>query len=391
MIHKFSKWVLGLLMAAFLPLSAPAQQQVQQQQQQDQKQQLKQQQPQESGYKFTLDKQLPCSPVKRQIGSTCWCYATMSFLESEVIRTQGKVLDLSEMYNVQYILTEKSSNYVRLAGKTAIADGGLGHHVTNTWRAVGLAPEEACKHVSHMKIFAELKKTLDEQVKTRKGWTPEIAAQVKTAIENMLGTLPEKFTFESKEYTPVTFAKEVVKLNPDDYIELTSYTHHPFYQKIRLEIPDNWDFEGNFYNVPLDELEKIVDNALANGYTVVWDGDVSEKTYSESKGVALIPVEGPDGQKSPAVEQKITQQLRQDAFDTFATTDDHVMHIAGVAHDQNNNKFYYVKNSHGLNGPYAGYLYMSLPYFRLKTVSLVVHKNSVPADVARKLSLTPSK
>ena len=262
--------------------------------------------------------------------------------------------------------------------------------MTNSMLKYGLMPDEACKHVNVSKLFTELREALDERVKSREGFTRGFKFEVDAIIDDHLGRLKEIFEYQGEEYTSRSFAAEVVKLNPEDYIELTSYTHHPFNQQIRLEIPDNWDFSSDFYNVPIDDLERIVDNALANGFSISWDGDVSEKgNYDENKGYAIIPVQGPEGEKIPAKEQKVIQSMRQNTFDTFVTTDDHLMHLVGVAHDQNGTKFYLIKNSHGAKkGPYGGYLYMSQSYFRLKTVSIMVNRRSLPRDLVRRLGIS---
>ncbi len=366
MKNKSLKLTLALLFVVGIPLLAAAQ---------------------EQGYKFTIDKEVKRSPVKRQIGGTCWCYATVSFLESEVLRTQNKELDLSEMFIVCKLIPEKASNYVRLGGKTKVGDGGLGHHVIEPWKIYGLMPDEAFPHVSVSKLFGELRTLMDERIKNRAGYTSEFNAEVEALIEKHVGKIPEKFTCEGKEYTPQTFAADVVKLNPDDYVELTSYTHHPFYQQIRLEIPDNWDFDEDFYNVPLDEYEQIVDNAIENGYTVTWDGDTGRRGKVRVSSVYHVPVDGPEGEKLPAQQKVITQQIRQHSFDTFDTTDVHLMHLVGIAHDQNGQKFYLIKNSHGPTGTYDGYCYMSQAFFRLDTISLAVNRNAIPPEIRQKMGI----
>jgi bleomycin hydrolase len=363
---KSLKLILALSLVACIPLIAAAQ---------------------EEGYKFTIDKELARTSVKQQVGSTCWCYATISMLEAEVLRTQQKDLNLAERYLVAKIIPEKASNYVRLGGKTNVAEGGLVHHVTEPWRKFGLVPEEIYPHISLRPLFGELRTMMDEQVKTRAGYTPDFNTQVEALIEKHLGKVPEKFTYQDKEYTPQTFAAQVVQLNPDDYIELTSYTHHPFYTQIRLEIPDNWDFEDDFYNIPLDEYEQIVDYSINNGYTVTWDGDTGRRGKVNAPDCYLVPVDEPQGEKVPAKEKVITQELRQKSFDTFDTTDVHLMHITGIAHDQNGEKFYLIKNSHGTRGAYDGYKYMSRSFFRLDTISIGVNRNAIPQELRQKMGI----
>ena len=342
---------------------------------------------QDEGYKFTIDKELPRTPVKSQVGGTCWCYATVSFVESEVLRTQGKELDLSEMYIVCKLIPEKAEDYVRLGGKTRVGDGGLAHHVFEPWKKYGLMPNEVFPHVSVSRLYSELTTMLDERVKSRGGYTPEFAAKVDELITKHVGVIPDKFEFEGKEYTPKTFAEEVVQLNPDDYVEITSYTHHPFYEQFRLEIPDNWDFEDDFYNVPLDEMEQIIDASIASGYTVLWDGDVGARGKVRAPSVYHVPVEGPEGEKLPAKQQVITQEIRQHSFDTFSTTDVHLMHLVGVAHDQIGQKFYLIKNSHGARGAYDGNVYMAQSFLRLDTTSMAVNRNAIPEEIRQKMGI----
>lgn len=342
---------------------------------------------QEEGYKFTIDKELPRTSVKSQIGGTCWCYATVSFVESEVMRTQGKELDLSEMFLVCKLIPEKAENYVRLGGKTVVGDGGLAHHVFEPWKKYGLMPNEIFPHVSVSRLFAELKTMMDEQVKSRGGYTPEFAAKVDELITKHVGVIPDKFEFEGKEYTPKTFAAEIVQLNPDDYVTITSYTHHPFYEQFRLEIPDNWDFEDDFYNVPLDEMEQIIDASIESGYTVLWDGDVGARGKVRVPSVYHVPVEGPEGEKLPAKQQVITSEIRQHSFDTFDTTDVHLMHLVGIAHDQIGQKFYLIKDSHGARGTYEGNVYMAESFLRLDTTSLAVSRNAIPEEIRQKMGI----
>jgi len=210
-----------------------------------------------------------------------------------------------------------------------------------------------------------------------------------------MGAPPTSFTYNGKTYTPKEFAQSL-GLNPDDYIELTSFTHHPFYQKFILEVPDNWA-ESDVYNVPLDEFHQIVDNALMNGYTVEWGSDVSEPYYSEKNGMALVPqkeVPSTGARESydsifisPVPQKTITQEMRQQAFDNLTTTDDHGMQIIGIAKDQDGDEFYIVKNSHGENNYCKGYLYVSAQYFEYKTTSIMVNKNSIPENIRKKLGI----
>jgi bleomycin hydrolase len=214
-----------------------------------------------------------------------------------------------------------------------------------------------------------------------------------SALNIYLGKPVEEFTYQGKNYTPTTFV-ESLGFNPDDYVEITSYSHRPFYSSFDLEIPDNWS-KDEYYNVPMDELMAVIDYALSNGYSVCWDGDVSEKEFDRKKGIAIVPLdpleikEGEEEKsEAPVKEKTITQEMRQTTFDNYTTTDDHLMHLTGLAKDQNGNKYYYTKNSWGTKDKkYDGYWYMSEPYVRLKTVAIMIHKSAIPPDIKTKLGL----
>ncbi|MEM8906327.1 MAG: C1 family peptidase, partial [Bacteroidota bacterium] len=236
----------------------------------------------------------------------------------------------------------------------------------------------------HREMEAVLKGMLDGLLKQKRlsnKWKPAFDA----VLDAYLGEVPKKFQYQGREHTPQSLAKHLA-INVDDYISITSFTHHPFYEKFILEIPDNYS-NGSYYNVPLDELEAIVDHALGNGYSVAWDGDVSEKGFSSKKGMALVPSEV--GRKNlfeePGTEKKITQAYRQERFESFATTDDHLMHLVGISRDKNGQKYYLVKNSWGEVSEFKGFLHMSKAYFQLKSVSIMVHKAALPAHIAKKL------
>jgi len=227
-----------------------------------------------------------------------------------------------------------------------------------------------------------------------------IKPQWKEAIDGILkaylGQIPNKFDYKNNTYSPKSFATDIIAINPDDYIELTSYSHHPFYSKFVLEIPDNWS-GGEYYNLPIEDLMNVIENALKKGYSVAWDGDVSEKEFKHKKNVAILPIlewqDRSSEQKEtifdkPETEKKVTQQMRQASFDNYSTTDDHLMHIVGIAKDQNGTIYYYVKNSWGeKSNTLGGFLYMSDSYIRLKTIAIMVHKDVIPADIKKKLNL----
>ncbi|NCB06788.1 MAG: hypothetical protein EOM73_01335, partial [Bacteroidia bacterium] len=339
-------------------------------------------------------------------------------LESEMLRLGKPEVDLSEMFIVWYTYSEKAKKHVRLHGNLNFAAGGAFHDVTNMIKKFGIVPESVYdglkygeeKHV-HGEMDDLLKKSVDAVVenKNRKlstAWHDAIDAM----LDSYLGEIPQTFEYQGKNYTPQSFAADYVGLNMDDYVEITSYTHHPFYSKFILEVPDNWSWD-EVYNVPLNEMEEIIDYSLKNGYTVAWAADVSEKGFATSnKGIAVLPeipaVEMSDAEiarwealpekdkekelyelEKPVKEKQVTQEMRQVAFDNFQTTDDHGMHIVGTANDKQGNTFYKVKNSWGDYNKFKGYFYASKPYVNLKTMSIMVHKDGIPQNIREKLEL----
>ena len=345
-------------------------------------------------YNFETVEEAGCTAIKDQANTgTCWSFATCSFLESELIRIDKGSLDLSEMFIVRNIYKDKAYNYVMRQGKANFGQGSLSHDFTKTVARHGIVPEDIYsglingqKRHNHSALVSELKGLLDSLVKLRRvpaGWE----ASVDKILTRHIGSYPESFTYNGKTYSPKSFAMSL-GLNPRNYISLTSYTHYPFYEKFVLEIPDNFSNES-YFNIPMEELEAIVDNAIKQGYTVAWDGDVSEKGFSQRHGLAVIPAD-PSRQDvftTPGKEVEVTQKLRQETFESYATTDDHLMHIVGIVKDQKGEKYYKIKNSWGATGKFSGYLYMSAPYFRLKTVGIMVNKASVPDTIAKKLTL----
>ena len=368
-----------------------------------------------SAYIFVTKYQVKRTPVKNQYKtSTCWCFSTISFLESEFIGQESEEIDLSEMFIVRHAFVQKANNYIRLHGKTNFARGWLSHNVIDIIRRNGIVPENVYtgkpvyqNKPNHEEMATVLKAMLDAILK-RSGSsfkerslavTPKWKKAFEAVLDAYLGRLPETFHYKGRKYTPKSFASDYLKLNPDDYIELTSYTHHPFYQKFRLQVPDNYggDCGDNYYNVPIDELERIVDSTIKNGFSIVWDGDVSERDYSGAKtGYGIVPLKNWEDKTKqekdekivgPVKEKEITQQMRQENFDNFTTTDDHLMHIVGIAYDQNGTKFYLAKDSFGTDRKNKGYVYLSRSYFRLKTVAVMINKRSLPSDIAKKLDL----
>ena len=372
-----------------------------------------------TGYVFKDEISLPVTSVKDQYRSgTCWSFSGISFIESEMLRLGKPTVDLSEMFVVWHSYSDKAKKDVRVHGNLNFSPGGAFHDVTNAIKKYGIVPESVYtgleygeeKHV-HGEMDRLLKQCIDAVVenKNRKlstAWHHSI----EETLNSYLGELPQKFEYEGKQYTPQSFAAEYVGLNMDDYVEITSFTHHPFYSKFILEIPDNWAW-GEMYNVPLEDLENIIEYSLKNGFTIAWAADVSEKGFKSSdKGVAVVPVAPeenmdnaeiarwealPEKEKEkelyqmdkPVREKVITQEMRQTAFDDYQTTDDHGMQIIGTAKDQDGTEFYKIKNSWGDYNKYDGYFYASKPYVAYKTTCIMVNKNAIPQDIREKLEL----
>lgn len=359
-------------------------------------------------HEFTMLYQVKTTPVKNQAKTgTCWSFATTSFVETELMRMGKGEHVLSPILNVRYTYPIKAENYVRYGGMANFSMGGQAHDVMNVIRKHGFIPEEVYngmnigeKEHNHGEMDAVLKAEVDAVVKKHGGKvTPRWPEVINATLNAYLGKVPKEFTYQGKTYTTKSFA-EALGFNPDDYIELTSFNHHPFYKKFDLEVPDNWS-RDKYYNLPIDELMSIIDNALENEYSVAWDGDVSEKTFKSKEGYAVVPVEEDekadlkdtdkkkeDEDPQPEKEKVITQEMRQETFDNQTTTDDHLMHLTGIAKDQTGTKFYYTKNSWGTKDKkYDGYWYMSDPYVRLKTIAIMVHKDAIPQVLKDKLGI----
>lgn len=370
-------------------------------------------------YVFTNLVDLPATKVKSQGSSgTCWSFSSISFIESEALRIGKESLDLSDMFIVRECYNAKAEKYVRLHGMLNFGQGGAFHDVIWVIKNFGIVPESVYTGLTiggeghlHSEMEAMLKGQVEAVAENKnKKLSPVWGSVLNGTLDAYLGEVPEEFEYEGKKYTPKSFAAERVGLNMDDYVEIGSFTHHPFYTKFAIEIPDNWMWD-EIYNVPLDELEEIVDYALENGYTVAWGSDVSEKGFAtKTKGVAVVPdiikENAPDAEidkwesltkaekekgmyklDKPVKEMNVTQDLRQEAFDDFRTTDDHGMHITGMVKDQNGNKFYKVKNSWGSYNSLGGYFYCSKPFFRFKTIDVMVHKDAIPPAIRKKMGL----
>ena len=372
------------------------------------------------GYRFTDTKIIPTTAVKDQSRSgTCWCFSTLSFLESEILRAGGPAMHLSEMWIVRHSFMDKAEKYVRMHGTINFAEGGASHDVTAGIKAHGIVPFEVYPGLNYgtekpdfHELSVVLKAYLDAVVKTGDKSGKALSTAWKRGFDAILdeyfGPLPETFTYEGKEYTPETFAAQL-PIDLDNYIDISSFTHHPFYTQFIIEVPDNWMW-GTVYNVPLDEMMQIIDHALEQGYTVSWGTDVSEKGFSRTKAIGIVPeadtesMSGTEAERwgkltdkekeaalykfdKPGKERTITQQMRQTAFDNYETTDDHGMLIMATATDQAGNRYYKVQNSWNVLPPYDGFWYFSRPFVAYKTTSIMVNKQALPKEIARKLGL----
>lgn len=370
------------------------------------------------GYVFTPVKELKITSVPNQNRTgTCWCFSTLAFLESELIRMGKGEHNLSEMFIVNHTYRDKAEKFVRLHGNMEFAQGGAFDDVTYAIKHYGIVPEEVMPGLeygedihAHSEMESVMRGYVDAMIKNRNGklstaWKKGFAG----IADAYLGELPEKFTYKGKEYTPQSFAREL-GFNMDDYVSLTSYMHQPFYSAFALEIPDNWRWSTS-YNLPIDELMEVFDNAINNGYSFAWASDVSETGFTRNGvGVALdtkaIETSGSDqdrwvglsaaeknaeirkmAEKPGATEVWATQEMRQEAYDNYQTTDDHGMQIYGIAKDQNGKKFYMVKNSWGTDSKYNGIWYVSEAFARYKTMDIVVHKDALPKAIRTKLGI----
>lgn len=344
-------------------------------------------------YQFTHTHDLECTPVKNQANTgTCWSFATASFIESELMRQGFKDLNLSEMYVVRNIYRDKAFNYLMRQGKANFSQGSLSHDLIRAIAKHGITTEEAYsglingeKAHNHGEMEAGLKGFLDGILSARSlsdKWDEAFEA----ILDAYMGEVPKKFEYNGKSYTAESFA-EYLGINSDDFVNLSSFTHHDFYTDFILEIPDNYS-NGSYYNIPIDELIEAIDRAVENGYSVAWDGDVGEKSFSASEGIAVMPVDikREDLFKQPEDEMAYSQELRQEMFESFKTTDDHLMHIVGKARDQNGTEYYIIKNSWGEISQYKGYLYMSKNYVALKTISIMLHRDALNAELKARVS-----
>jgi bleomycin hydrolase len=370
-----------------------------------------------SNYEFTDIKTVPVTSVKNQASSgTCWSFSTLAYLESEILVAGGPETDLSPMFVVRNAYYDRAVKYVRMHGTSSLSGGAASEDVLICWRNHGIVPTEVYRGLNygeplhrHGELDAVIKAYCDAIIKNpnRKLSTVWLDG-LNGILDAYLGKVPESFTYNGKEYTPQSYAASL-PIDIDNYVSLTSFTHHPFYTWFVVEVPDNTVW-GESYNIPLDEMMAVMESTVEKGYPVEWSTDVSEKGFAWRKGLAVIPdadltrmddselarwVALSQAEKEQAIytldkpgkEKEITQQIRQEAFDNWETTDDHGMEIIGLATDQAGNRYFKVKNSWGPDGHiYNGYLYASYPFVEYKTISILVNKNVLPKEFAKKLA-----
>lgn len=372
------------------------------------------------GFQFTTIDSVAITPVKDQNrSSTCWAFSTIGFLESEILRIGGQPMDLSEMFVVSHTMMDRAEYVVRMHGDADFAPGGSAYDVIYCLKNYGMVPQEAMPGIKYGTSKADTLPVHTELDAVGRGYVKGIADNkrlkklspvwkqgLQAIYDAYLGKCPEYFTYNGTEYTPMSFASSL-GLNPDDYVSITSYSHHPFYTQFALEVPDNWRMD-QMYNVPMEDMMRIIDEAIKKGYTLAWGADVSEAGFTRT-GIGVVPdIESSDNTGSdadhwlglspdekrkeltegPCTELTITQEMRQEAFDNWENTDDHGMQIFGTATDQTGKRYYMIKNSWGTRkSKYKGIWYVSEAFMRYKTNDILVHKDAIPADLRAKLGL----
>lgn len=353
---------------------------------------------------FTTVKNLDRTEVDDQNRtSTCWSFSSLSFFESELLRMGKGKVNLSEMFVVRKTYEDKADMYVRMQGNHSFSPGGQFHDALNVWKKYGMLPQTAYPGLSygerkhnHQELDELLSAMVKVVVKAPNGHiSPSWKQALSGTLDAYLGKVPETFDVNGKKYDPKSYAQSL-GLNPDDYIMVSSFSHHPYYGRFILEVPDNWAM-GEVYNLPLNELAEVMDHAINNGYTFAWGSDVSDKGFSWRNGVAIVPearwedlgkAEADSMTTWPVKQRTITPEMRQAAFDNYETQDDHGMHITGMAKDQNGTKYYIVKNSWGTkSNDCDGFMYASESYVLYKTTAILLHRNALPKPIAKKLGL----
>lgn len=372
------------------------------------------------GFRFTTIDSVGITPVKNQHrSSTCWAFSAIGFLESELLRMGKGEYDLSEMFVVSHTMMDRAEYVVRMYGSAEYAPGGSAYDVIYCLKNYGMVPQSVMPGIKYGSTPADTLPVHSELDAVAAGYVSALTSSrlkklspvwkqgLQSIYDTYLGECPENFTYNGKSYTPQSFVQSL-GLNADDYVSLTSYTHHPFYTTFALEVPDNWRMD-RMYNLPIDELMRVIDNALAKGYTMVWAADVSETGFTR-KGIGVVPdadkgadLMGSDAAhwlglteqdkkeeltKRPLPEMEITQEMRQQAYDSWETTDDHGMQIFGTAQDQNGKRYYMIKNSWGTQkSDYKGIWYISEAFMKYKTNDILVHKDAIPKDIRKKLGI----
>ena len=374
-----------------------------------------------SEYKFKVLKDIEATEVESQGRTgTCWSFSALSFFESEIIRLNNGKHNLSEMFIARNAYVGKAENYLRMYGTFTFGPGGAFHDIPWVIRRYGIVPEEVYKGLNygdtvhrHAEMEAILGATVKELAKKPQNGnlTPVWKKAYTGILDAYLGDLPDNvedftFNYEGKEYTPMSYTKSL-GLDMDNYISLTSYTHHPFYSEFVLEVQDNWAMQSG-YNLPIDEFMNVMEEAVMNGYTFAWGADVSEKGFGYRDALAILPEDESTIQKkgrdnkhfsdagaakisnafnTPVKEKNVSQEERQSAFDNQETTDDHGMHITGLVEDQEGTKYFIVKNSWGKTNDCDGYFFASFPYVKYKTMNILVHKDALSKNMKKKLGI----
>lgn len=349
---------------------------------------------QESILKIVQDNKTTTIKNQGQTG-TCWNYSTTSLVESESIR-KGLLNnpDLSEMFTVRNVYIEKAKNYILRQGKAQFSEGGLGHDLIHAIATYGAVPQRVFQNVSgeipnHEGLDKTLKNYLDHILETRPVPADWLLGYEKI-LDKKIGVAPSNFDYEGKNYTPLSFAKEVLKFDANDYVSITSFTHHPFYTSFVLEAPDNFA-NGSFYNIPLNEMIALTEDALKNGFTMMWDADVSNRNFQQKKGFAILFADSTEAKQTSinpeAAENQFSETIRQQLYENLTTKDDHLMHLVGIEQSKGGKLFFKVKNSWGEIGPFKGYIAVSPAYFAINTVSLVIPKDALSKEIKEKLRL----
>lgn len=365
---------------------------------------------------FTVVKENPVTSIKDQNQSgTCWAYSSLGFFEAELLRMGKGTHDLCESFLVYHTYMDRADKAVRTHGDASFSQGGSFYDAVYCLKNYGMVPQDAMPapgslYGDSLFNFNQLDAVASAYVKAlAEGKQRKISLSWKKDLNciyaNYFGELPQTFTYNGKTYTPQSYV-QYLGINPDDYVSLTSYTHHPFYGKFILEIQDNWRWAES-YNLPLDEFMEVMDHAVRNGYCFAWGSDVSEKGFKSREGIAVVPATGKDNDmtgsdaarwtgtnekngvaiKASSDEKVITQEMRQVGYDNWETTDDHGMVVYGLAKDQKGNEYFMVKNSWGDYGPYHGMFYASKPFVAYKTMNILIHKDALPKAIAKKLGL----